>query len=156
MSRLLVNGTYLCFALAYENKALCNIGRGILIHAMSTILKKQPPTQDHHQQQHSSHGGKSSLRFAKLQVNVNDDEDDDSNNNANNNNNNKESDNEMIPAVVVQGVRVLECDYCGNPNLTRKLQCSACHASCYCSKEHQKKDWKRHKPLCLRYRSENP
>ncbi|CAG9836343.1 unnamed protein product [Diabrotica balteata] len=42
------------------------------------------------------------------------------------------------------------CAVCGlKENL---LRCSRCKVSCYCSKDHQLQDWKKHKPICKRLR----
>ncbi|XP_076299374.1 SET domain-containing protein SmydA-8 [Lasioglossum baleicum] len=46
------------------------------------------------------------------------------------------------------------CDICGQ-SATHK--CSACESTYYCSKEHQKKDWKKHAQICKSYKlAENP
>lgn len=48
----------------------------------------------------------------------------------------------------------LECDYCGmSPH--QRLQCSRCKIALYCHRECQKGDWKRHRPLCIRYTDNN-
>ncbi|CAM9358762.1 unnamed protein product [Scytosiphon promiscuus] len=39
-----------------------------------------------------------------------------------------------------------KCAMCGKGG--RSMKCSGCHAVSYCSKECQRKDWKRHKPAC--------
>ncbi len=41
------------------------------------------------------------------------------------------------------------CAFCGKEALKR---CAACHAVSYCTQEHQKADWKKHKPDCLALR----
>ena len=38
------------------------------------------------------------------------------------------------------------CAHCKNPSAA--LRCSACHAVLYCNADHQKADWKTHKPVC--------
>ena len=43
------------------------------------------------------------------------------------------------------------CSACGKGNLATKLQaCSVCKLALYCSKECQKRDWKQHKPHCVK------
>lgn len=44
-----------------------------------------------------------------------------------------------------------ECDYCGEEFADKKV-CSGCKIAMYCCRDHQKGDWKRHKPLCQRYK----
>ena len=44
---------------------------------------------------------------------------------------------------------MLKCDVCGT---TEKLQrCGFCKRAFYCSRDHQMKDWKRHKVICKTY-----
>lgn len=50
-----------------------------------------------------------------------------------------------------EGEGALECDYCGEEIANKKV-CSSCKIAMYCSRDHQKCDWKRHKPLCQRYK----
>lgn len=40
-----------------------------------------------------------------------------------------------------------KCNYCGLKDDLKK--CGACECARYCCVDHQEKDWKRHKPLCL-------
>ena len=42
------------------------------------------------------------------------------------------------------------CTVCGAVDAN---VCSGCHSVSYCSKEHQKMDWKKHKPNCKSYRT---
>jgi hypothetical protein len=50
----------------------------------------------------------------------------------------------------------LECDYCAE-DMTKVNRCSACHIACYCNRDCQKADWKRHKCLCTHYQNDaNP
>jgi hypothetical protein len=37
------------------------------------------------------------------------------------------------------------CNVCGE---TTEKECSQCHLVFYCGRDHQKRDWKRHKPIC--------
>lgn len=46
----------------------------------------------------------------------------------------------------------MKCMVCGQ--FDRLLRCSRCKAAVYCSREHQKLDWKRHKSLCSTHSSE--
>lgn len=46
--------------------------------------------------------------------------------------------------------KFLECDYCGT-ELEKEMKCTSCKTAMYCSKDCQKNDWARHKPLCSRY-----
>ncbi|CAM9146080.1 unnamed protein product, partial [Rangifer tarandus platyrhynchus] len=38
------------------------------------------------------------------------------------------------------------CELCGK--MENLLRCSRCRSSFYCSKEHQRQDWKKHKLVC--------
>jgi hypothetical protein len=42
-----------------------------------------------------------------------------------------------------------QCNFCNKPT-TRLKKCTRCEAIWYCSKECQKRDWRRHKPECVR------
>ena len=44
-----------------------------------------------------------------------------------------------------------KCGLCGEPASAR---CKACNAIAYCSREHQRQDWKKHKPTCMLLREE--
>ena len=46
----------------------------------------------------------------------------------------------------------MKCTICGQ--IEGLLRCSRCKTTVYCSKEHQKLDWKRHKLFCLTRSSE--
>jgi hypothetical protein len=48
----------------------------------------------------------------------------------------------------------LSCDYCGE-EMAKRLQCSRCKVALYCSRDHQREDFKRHKTLCLQYEARN-
>ena len=51
-----------------------------------------------------------------------------------------------VPGGSVSGA-YMECLTCGS---TKKLlRCSRCKSAAYCTKEHQKLDWKRHKEFCI-------
>jgi len=58
-------------------------------------------------------------------------------------------------SLMAQGVRMfqmqsLRCGYvhCGHRGAEGLTACSACRIQRYCSKEHQKKDWRHHKLIC--------
>ncbi|GAQ93002.1 hypothetical protein KFL_012430010 [Klebsormidium nitens] len=44
----------------------------------------------------------------------------------------------------------VRCAVCGKKSTSDEAleRCSVCRAVCYCSKEHQKSDWKEHKKVC--------
>ena len=42
------------------------------------------------------------------------------------------------------------CSSCGNEEMEKRLLCGACKGPVYCSAECQKREWKKHKPVCKR------
>ena len=42
------------------------------------------------------------------------------------------------------------CQSCGKEDMAKRLLCGACKGPLYCSAECQKKEWKKHKPICKR------